>query len=83
VNRKEEIYFATRCPCKYCSGTRLSDKLVNWILGFEKYLGKKLTLTSGARCEIYNREIGGQDVKIIIGVSEVIISPHIYRIIII
>ena len=57
--RKEEIYLATRCPCKYCSGTRLSDKLVNWILDFEKYLGKKLTLTSGARCEIYNREIGG------------------------
>ncbi len=57
--RKEEIYLATRCPCPNCSGTRLSDELTNWILDFERYLGKKLILTSGARCEIYNREIGG------------------------
>ncbi len=57
--RRQEIYLATRCPCVNCSGTRISVKLVEWIIEFEKYLGKKLTLTSGARCKIYNKEIGG------------------------
>lgn len=57
--RKQEIYLATRCPCAYCSGTKLDDRLTQWIIDFENYLGTKLILTSGARCESYNREVGG------------------------
>ena len=59
MNRKEEIYLQSRCPCWVCSGTRLSDDLVNWILDFERITGFKINITSGARCESYNREVGG------------------------
>ena len=59
MNRREEIYLQSRCPCWVCSGTRLSDDLVKWILSFEKKTGLKIEITSGARCESYNREVGG------------------------
>ena len=59
MNRKEEIYLRGRCPCSECSGTRLDEKLVNWILDFEQKTGLKINITSGARCESYNREVGG------------------------
>ena len=59
MNRKEEIYLQSRCPCWVCSGTRLSDDLVKWILDFEKKTGLRINITSGARCESYNREVGG------------------------
>ena len=59
MNRREEIYLQGRCPCSMCSGTRLDEKLVNWILDFEKNTGLKINITSGARCESYNREVGG------------------------
>ena len=59
MNRKEEIYLQSRCPCWVCSGTRLSDDLVKWILDFEQKTGLKINITSGARCESYNREVGG------------------------
>lgn len=59
MNRREEIYLQGRCPCRECSGTRLDEKLVNWILDFEQKTGLKINITSGARCESYNREVGG------------------------
>ena len=59
MNRKEEIYLRGRCPCSMCSGTRLDEKLVKWILDFEKKTELKINITSGARCESYNREVGG------------------------
>ena len=59
MNRREEIYLQGRCPCSECSGTRLDEKLVNWILDFEQKTGLKINITSGARCESYNREVGG------------------------
>lgn len=59
MSRENEIYLKGRCPCSECSGTRLSDNLVNWILGFEQKTGLKIEITSGARCESYNREVGG------------------------
>ena len=59
MNRREKIYLQGRCPCSECSGTRLDEKLVNWILDFEKKTGLKINITSGARCESYNREVGG------------------------
>lgn len=59
MNRREEIYLQSRCPCWVCSGTRLSDDLVKWILDFEQKTGLKINITSGARCESYNREVGG------------------------
>ncbi len=59
MNRREEIYLQGRCPCSECSGTRLDEKLVEWILDFEQKTGLKINITSGARCESYNREVGG------------------------
>ena len=59
MNRREEIYLKGRCPCSMCSGTRLDEKLVKWILDFEKKTELKINITSGARCESYNREVGG------------------------
>jgi hypothetical protein len=59
MNRKEEIYLKGRCPCPECSGTRLDDKLVKWILDFEKKTGLKIEITSGARCKSYNQKVGG------------------------
>jgi len=59
MNRREEIYLQGRCPCRECSGTRLDEKLVKWILDFEQKTGLKINITSGARCESYNREVGG------------------------
>jgi len=59
MNRREKIYLQGRCPCSECSGTRLDEKLVNWILDFEQKTGLKINITSGARCESYNREVGG------------------------
>ena len=59
MNRREEIYLKGRCPCSECSGTKLDEKLVKWILDFEKKTGLRINITSGARCESYNREVGG------------------------
>lgn len=59
MNRKEEIYLQSRCPCPMCSGTRIDNKLIDWILNYEKKTGLKINITSGARCESYNREIDG------------------------
>lgn len=58
-NRKEEIYLQGRCPCWECSGTKLDEKLVDWVLDFEQRTGLKIDITSGARCESYNRKVGG------------------------
>lgn len=59
MNRKEEIYLQGRCPCSECSGTKLDEKLVNWILNFEKKTRLKIEITSGARCKSYNQQVGG------------------------
>ena len=48
-----------RCPCYHCKGTKLSDKLIKFIDDFESFLGRRVIITSGARCPHYNRIVGG------------------------
>ncbi len=48
-----------RCPCYYCKGTKLSDKIAQFIINFQRFLGEKVIITSGARCPHYNRIVGG------------------------
>ena len=59
MNKEQEIYLAGRCPCYYCTGTKLSDKLVKFVMDFESFIEDRITITSGARCPHYNQKVGG------------------------
>lgn len=47
------------CSCRFCSLTVVDLKLMTQLQLFRDHLGKSIKITSGYRCETYNREIGG------------------------
>lgn len=65
-NCKNAKYFKLsefKCGCKgaYCTGypTVLKKSLVSNLDTLRKHYGKSITITSGLRCAIYNRQVGG------------------------
>lgn len=53
--------FKCGCRGKYCSGypATVSSKLLKILEGLRSFYGKPITVTSGIRCNTYNRQVGG------------------------
>ena len=60
----EKWEFACGCGCGYDD---ISQKLVDKLQELRDLVGEPIIITSGCRCEVYNRYIGGVDN-----------SPHLY-----
>ncbi len=53
-------YDEVRCPCG-CGNANISKELINKVQVIRSALEVPLIVTSGVRCEDYNREIGGDE----------------------
>jgi hypothetical protein len=57
--KREDIIKKAQCPCFLCEekSYKVDEKLIDLVIELDKKF--KIRITSGARCEDYNRSIGG------------------------
>jgi len=58
MNRREELRKMARCPCPLCRG-EIEEQVINVVMELERQTGEEARITSGNRCEEYNKKIGG------------------------